>query len=167
MPRGSFGRILCSTPSLSSNPARDLTPTLHHHRSISYDDHSNCSHMPMLTKFMTCIFPPPSYFLFLFLFVCVTSIYSFIHLFHPPTQAYLISHSVLYSCLYPILAFHPHVSRATFLVIKFPASSRSDNSHSDFPFSPSHSTTLPPRARSWLLKTNGYILVTFCFLIRT
>jgi len=50
--------------SIVQNPTRDLTPTLHHRRSISYDDHSNCSHMPMLTKFMTCIFPP-SYFLFL------------------------------------------------------------------------------------------------------
>jgi hypothetical protein len=60
--------------SIVQNPARDLTPTLHHRRSIFYDDHSNCSHMPMLTKFMTCIFPP-SYFLFLFF--CVPSIYSF------------------------------------------------------------------------------------------
>ena len=60
--------------SIVQNPPRDLTPTLHHRRSISYDDHSNCSHMPMLTQFMTCIVPP-SYFLFLF--VCVPSIYSF------------------------------------------------------------------------------------------
>jgi len=112
MPRGSFGRILCSPPSPSSNPARDLTPTLHHRRSISYDDHSNCSHMPMLTKFMTCIFPP-SYFLFLFLFVCVTSIYSFIHLFHPPTcvPTYLRLYFV------SVLALQPSLSRLALCAI--------------------------------------------------
>jgi hypothetical protein len=58
-------------------------------------------------------------------------------------------------------------SSATFLVIKFSASSRSDNSYFHFPSFHSHSTTLPPRPHPWLLKTNGYILVTFCFLIRT
>lgn len=132
----------------------------------------------MLTKFMTCIFPP-SYFLFPF--VCVPSIYSFYSSLPSsyvctylspsifclssspsakPTSSCTLCHIHVYI---PFPAFHPHVSRATFLVIKYPASSRSDNSHSHFPFSHSHSTTL----RLWLLKTNGYILVTFCFLIRT
>jgi len=135
--------------------------------------------MPMLTKFMTCIFPP-SYFLF----VCVPSIYS-IYSFLPssyvcaylspsivclsssPSAKPISSRTLCYIHVYiPFPAFHPHVSRATFLVIKFPASSRSDYSHSHL-FFHSHSTTLPPRPRSWLLKSNGYILVTFCFLIRT
>jgi len=138
------------------NPARNLTPTLHHCRSISYDDHSNCSHMPMLTKFMTCIFPP-SYFLFLF--VCVLSIYSYIHLFHPPTcvPTYLRLYFVSVLALQPSLsrlAFcaifmfishslpSTHTSVVPHLVINFPTTRRfrSDNPHSHSPFSHSHST---------------------------
>lgn len=106
----------------------------------------------------------------------------FIHHFHPtnvPTylRLYFVSVLALQPRLYrlahlchihvyiPFPAFHPHVSRATFLVIKLLASSRSDNSHSH-----SHSliptpSTLPPRPRPWLLKSNGYILSTFCFSI--
>jgi hypothetical protein len=110
----------CPFPSPSPRtPHATLTPTLHHRRSISYDDHSNCSHMPMLTKFMTCIFPP-SYFLFLF--VCVISIYSFysslpssyvcaylspsIFCLSSSPSAKPIS-SVPYSCLYPVLDLPP------------------------------------------------------------
>jgi len=138
----------------------------------------------MLTKFMTCIFPP-SYFLFLF--VCVLSIYSFYSSRPPsycvPTYLRLFFVSVLALPAKPISSRtlrHIHVyipfrpsglpstpSSATFLVIKFSASSRSDNSYFHFPSFHSHSTTLPPRPHPWLLKTNGYILVTFCFLIRT
>jgi hypothetical protein len=92
-------------PSLASfHPTRDLTSTLHHRRSISYDDHLSCSHMPMLTEFMTCIFPP-SYFLFLF--VCVPSIYSF---YSPLPPSYCVpTYLRLYSV--PVLALQSSLSR--------------------------------------------------------
>lgn len=162
-----------------SEPRTQPDPYVTHRRSISYDDHSNCSHMPMLTKFMTCIFPP----YFLFLFVCVISIYSFYSslpssyvcaylspsIFCPsssPSAKPISSRTLCHIHVHiPFPAFRPHVSRATFLVIKLPASFRSEISH--FPFSYSHSTTVPPRLRPWLLQTSGYILVTFCFPIRT
>ena len=164
----------------TSEPRTQPDPYVTHRRSISYDDHLNCSHMPMLTKFMTCIFPP-SYFLFLF--VCVISIYSFYSslpssyvcaylspsifcLSSSPSAKPISSRTLCHIHVYiPFPAFCPHVSRATFLVIKLPASFRSEISQ--FPFSYSHSTTVPPRLRPWLLQTSGYILVTFCFLIRT
>ena len=181
MPRGLSDRILCPplTSLLLHHPTRDLTSTLHHRRSISYDDHSNCSYMPMLTEFMTCIFPP-SYFLFLF--VCVPSIYSFYsslpssycvptYLLSPsifcpsssPSVKPISSRTLCRIHVYiPFPAFHPHISRATFLATKLPASPRSDESHSHFPFCHSHST--PPYLLAQDLgyqKSNGYILVTF------
>ncbi len=123
--------------------------------------------MPTLTEFMTCIFPP-SYFLFLF--VCVPSLYSFysslpsyecaylspsIFCFSSSPSAKIISSRTLvpYSCLYPIPGLPP-----TRQSCHIP---RHQVTHSLIP-TPS---TLPPRPRPWLLKSNGYILSTFCFSI--
>jgi len=166
--------------SIVQNLACDLTPTLHHRRSISYDDHSNCSHMPMLTKFMTCIFPP-SYFLFPFLFVCVPSIYSLYSslpssyvcaylspsifcLSSSPSAKPISYRTLCYIQVYPIPDLPP--TRQSCHIPRHQISGGVSIRQISFSFPilsfPLHHLTSSP-TRPLLPKTNGYILVTFFF----
>ena len=144
MPRSSSDLNPCP-PLAPFLQTRDLSSTLHYRRLISYDDRLVAHTMPMLIKSMTCIFPP---FPLLFVFLPYTSFFFFFFPF--PSSSYVCaylspsifcpgsspsakpisSHTLPYSCLYPIPT---QPSTATSLTIKLPASSRTDNSHSDFP----------------------------------
>jgi len=85
----------------------------------------SCSYMfILLTESMTCIFLPSSplrlrSFHFYISFSAFTTIVpAYLRLYFVPVLAlqsslYHLSHTVSHSCLYPIPAFQPHVSRAT------------------------------------------------------
>ena len=143
MPRSSSDLNPCP-PLAPFLQTRDLSSTLHYRRLISYDDRLVAHTMPMLIKSMTLHLSSLSPF------VCVPSIYFFLFFFPFPSSSYVCaylspsifcpgsspsakpisSHTLPYSCLYPIPT---QPSTATSLTIKLPASSRTDNSHSDFP----------------------------------